>query len=225
MAERAPLSVIAAVPELDGGQSCDRFSDRLLKDAANGHVIVPFWSAHQLTIALLAGSRSGLRPALARFEVVADNSFGGEIMRGIGEGFDLKMRPIHTRGNPKRLEDVGAWMRNPAPFFIAVDGGAHYGTVPTGIIRMAARLGSVLWPLAVRVRPVMHVPGLIADIPLPGCHTALAIAEPLRVERTLPVATGAAILKERLDAASQAGAAELRRTRIALPTTHDPHHG
>jgi len=213
MAETAPLAVTAAAPDLDGGHSCDTFSDRLLGDAANGHVIVPFWSAHQLTIALLAGTRSGLRPALAKFEVVADDSLGGEIMRGIGEGFGLKMRPIHTRGNAQRLKDVGAWLRNPAPFFIAVDGGATYGAVPTGIIRMAARLGSVVWPVAVRARPSMKLPGLIAEFPLPGCSAALAVAEPLRFEKTLPVATGAAMLKQSLDTASDAAAAVLRRRR------------
>ena len=224
MADRARLSITAAVPELDGAESCARFSDRLIADADNGHVIVPFWSAHQLTIALLAGRRSELRPALARFEIVADDSLGGEIMHGIGEGLGLKMRRIHTRGNAKRLEDVGAWLRNPASFFIAVDGGAAYGTVPTGIIRMAAKLGSTLWPVAVRARPVMRLPGLVADIPLPGCSAALAIAAPLRMERTVAVATGAAELKTRLDMASEAAAAALRRNqtpRLSRGSHHD----
>ena len=60
------------------------FAARLLRDAANGHVIVPFWSALQVTIALLALERYGLRRALAQFEVVADESYAGEIMRVLG---------------------------------------------------------------------------------------------------------------------------------------------
>src|SRR5690606_2401567 len=99
-------------------------------------VIVPFWSAHQVTIALLALERYGLRPALAQFDVIADESFAGEIMRVLGGRLGLSMRPISVRGNAKRLEDVGRWMRDPKPFFIAVDGGSEYGTIPTGIIRM-----------------------------------------------------------------------------------------
>src|SRR5206468_10262909 len=143
----APLTVVSRVPELDGARTCAAFSERLLADATRGHVIVPFWSAHQLTIGLLADERMGLRSALTKFEIVADDSFGGDIMWAIGEGLGLRMRRIHTRGNPQRLEDVGAWLRNPAPFFIAVDGGSKYGTVPTGIIRLAARAGSVVWPV------------------------------------------------------------------------------
>jgi len=71
---RATLHVTSADRELELGQSCVRFADRLVRDAANGHVIVPFWSAHQMTIALLALEQFGLRRALAQFEVIADES-------------------------------------------------------------------------------------------------------------------------------------------------------
>lgn len=200
----AALSVTAAEPELETSGRCDAFADRLLRDAAVGHVIVPFWSAHQLTIALLSAERFGLRPAMQRFEVVVDDSLGGEIMRVVGEWFGLKMRAIHTRGNPRRLEDVGAWIRNPSPFFVAVDGGCEYGTVPTGIVRLAARLGSMVWPVAIRARPMLRCPGLIAEIPMPGARVALGIGAPFRVDRAVPVASGADELKRQLDAATVA---------------------
>lgn len=164
-----------------------------------------------MTIALLALDRFGLRPALATFEVIADESLGGEIMRVLGERFQLSMRRIHVRGNAKRLEDVGAWMRNPTPFFIAVDGGSTYGTVPTGIVRMAARLQSTIWPIAIRARPSFRVPGLIADFPFPGAEISLGIASPLVIERTMPVAVAADMLKQSIDTATIAADATLGR--------------
>ncbi len=208
---RAILHVTAADPALEEGQSCEPFAARLLRDAARGHVIVPFWSAHQVTIALLALERFGLRRALTHFEVVADESFAGEIMRVMGERLGLTMRPIHVRGNAKRLEDVGQWMRNPKPFFIAVDGGSTYGSIPTGIVRMAARLRSTIWPIGIRARPSTHLPGLVADFPLPGARVALGLATPLVVERSTPVATVADVLKHRIDVATMAADAILGR--------------
>jgi hypothetical protein len=208
---RATLHVTAADRSLESGQTCEPFAARLLQDAANGHVIVPFWSAHQVTITLLALEQYGLRRALARFEVVADESFAGEVMRVVGGRLGLAMRPIHVRGNAKRLEDVGQWMRNPKPFFIAVDGGSTYGTIPTGIIRMAARLRSTIWPIATRARPSRRLPGLIADFPFPGASVALGIANPLVVERSTPVATAADVLKHRIDVATLAADAALGR--------------
>lgn len=208
---RATLHVTSADRELEIGQSCVRFADRLVQDAAKGHVIVPFWSAHQMTIALLAFEQFGFRRALAQFEVIADESLGGEIMRVMGERLQLTMRTIHIRGNAKRLEDVSAWMRNPMPFFIAVDGGSTYGTVPTGIVRMAARLRSTIWPIAIRARPSFRVPGLIADFPLPGAEIALGIANPLVVDRTVPVAVVADLLKQSIDTATVASDAVLGR--------------
>jgi hypothetical protein len=121
------------------------------------------------------------------------------------------MRRIHVRGNAKRLEDVGAWMRDPSPFFIAVDGGSAYGSVPTGIIRMAARLRSTIWPIAIRARRCVHVPGLIADFPLPGSQLSLGIANSLVVERSIPVAFSAQKLKQSIDTATAAADAALGR--------------
>jgi hypothetical protein len=199
----ATLHVTAADRTLEG-DTCRAFAHRLVQDVASGHVIVPFWSAHQVTIGLLALERFGLRSALAHFEIVADDSFAGEIMNVMGKRLGLAMRRIHVRGNAKRLEDVGAWMRNPRPFFIAIDGGSEYETVPTGIIRMAARLRSTLWPLAVRALPSFHVPGLIADFPRRGSRVALGIASPFRVDRSVPVASTAMVLKHYLDTATVA---------------------
>lgn len=199
----ANLHVTAADPTLEGAD-CSAFALRLLRDLSAGHVIVPFWSAHQISIGLLALERFGLTRALAQFEIVADDSFPGEIMDVLGRRLGLAMRRIHVRGNAKRLEDVSAWMRNPKPFFIAVDGGSEYGTVPTGIIRLAGRLRSTLWPVAVRVSPQFHVPGLIADFPRPGSNVALGIAGPLHVDRAVPVASTALLLKHHLDSAGSA---------------------
>jgi lysophospholipid acyltransferase (LPLAT)-like uncharacterized protein len=209
VARTATFKVTATESELAAVQSCAPLAERLLTDAAKGHVVVPFWSAHQLTIALLALERFGLRPALERFEIVADDSFGGRVMRRLGESLDLTMRPIHTRGTPQRLEDVGSWLRNPAPFFIAVDGGSPYGTVPTGIIRLAARLKSTLWPLAVRARPSLRCPGIVAEIPLPRATVALAVASPMMVNRREPVEQAAADLKHRMNDATMAASALL----------------
>jgi lysophospholipid acyltransferase (LPLAT)-like uncharacterized protein len=180
-----------------------------MADAATGHVIVPFWSAHQLSVALLATERFGFREVLDRFEVVVDDSFGGDMMRRVGTELGLRMRAIHTRGNPRRLEDLGGWLRHPTSFLIAVDGGTVYGQVPPGTIRLAARLGSTLWPLAVRVRRRFHCPGLIADIPLPGAALALAVETPLRIDRGMPVVAAAEDLTRRLDAASASARALL----------------
>lgn len=209
---RATLHVTSADRDLEADQTCERFGARLIRDAAAGHVIVPFWSAHQVTIALLALERYGLRRALAHFDVIADESFAGAVMQALGGRLGLTMRRIHVRGDAKRLEDVGRWMRDPKPFFIAVDGGSTYGTVPTGIIRMAARLRSTIWPIGIRARPSCRFPGLIADFPLPGSAVALGIATPLSVDRTMPVATAADALRHRIDVATAAADAVLGRT-------------
>jgi hypothetical protein len=204
----AVLSVTSTDPEIAAGGG-ERVAEGLLRDASRGHVIVPFWSAHQLTIALLASERFGFRTVLDRFEVVVDDSFGGDIMRRVGAEFGLKLRAIHTRGNPRRLEDLSAWLRNPTCFLIAVDGGTVYGHVPPGTIRLAARLNSTLWPLAVCARPRTRCPGLIADVPLPGAALALAVAAPLRIDRQMPVAAAGQELERRLDAAGVAARALL----------------
>ncbi len=197
------LRVASDEPELDGQGSCAVLAERLLRDVDRGHVIVPFWSTDQLTIALLAAERHGLRPALSRFEIVADDSIGGEIMWRIGEKFGLRMRRIHVRGNPSRLEDLADWLRRPTPFFIAVDGGSVYGTVPTGIVRMAARLGSTMWPLAVHASRGVRIPGLIADIPLPRATIRVGVSRPLHVTRAASIAEVTADVKRRLDFASR----------------------
>ena len=208
-ARTATLRVTSVEAELGQGDSCAPLADRLLRDAAAGHVIVPFWSAHQLVIALLAAERFGLGPALERFEVVSDDSFGGEMVQHIGDALGLRMRRIHASGSARRLADVSAWLRDPTPFFIAVDGDGRYGTVPTGIIRLAARLGSTLWPLAVQARPVLRCPGLVAALPLKGAAVGLAIDAPLRMERRALVVAASDELKRRLDAATAAARALL----------------
>jgi lysophospholipid acyltransferase (LPLAT)-like uncharacterized protein len=205
----AELSVTSDDPEIAADRSGGSVAEALLRDAARGHVIMPFWSAHQLTIALLASERFGFRAVLDRFEVVVDDSFGGDIMRRVGAEFGLKLRAIHTRGNPRRLEDLSAWLRDPTSFLIAVDGGTVYGHVPPGTIRLAARLNSTLRPLAVCARPRMRCPGLIAEIPLPGAALALAIGAPLRIDRQTPVGAAGAELERRLDAAGVAARALL----------------
>jgi lysophospholipid acyltransferase (LPLAT)-like uncharacterized protein len=203
------LSIASDDPALDRKQSCAALADRLLHDVNQGHVIVPFWSAHQLTIALLAAERHGLRPALSRFEIVADDSMGGEMMWQVGERLGLRMRRLHARGNPLRLEDLAQWMRNPCPFFIAVDGGGVYGTVPTGIVRLAARVESTIWPVAVRVSRKVRCPGLVADIPLRGTSVTVGVTTPLRVDRSAPVGAVADEMKRRLDLASELAGALL----------------
>lgn len=190
-------------PDLDRQRSCSGLAALLLRDAKRGHVIVPFWSRDQLTIALLADERHGLRPALSQFEIVADDSAGGEIMWQVGRKFGLRMRRIHTRGNPRRLEDLANWMRNPTPFFLAVDGGSVYGTVPSGIVRLAARLGSTVWPLAVQPSRRFRVPGLIADFPLTRATLGVGVARSLHVERRASIVDGTQELQRRLDIASR----------------------
>jgi len=208
-ARAALLSTASVDPDLDLAGGASSIAECLLRDAAEGHAIVPFWSAHQLTIALLTAERFGFRAVAERYEVVADDSFGGQIMQMVGAHFGLRMRTIHTRGNPRRFEDLGAWLRRPEPFFIAVDGGGVYGTVSTGIVRLAARLGSTVRPLAIRAKPAARCPGLVAEIPLPGAALALAVAAPIRVDRASPIAETAEALRCRLEAASAAAAALL----------------
>jgi lysophospholipid acyltransferase (LPLAT)-like uncharacterized protein len=183
-----------------------------LADADQGHVIVPFWSAHQLSIALLTEERFGLAALRRRFEVVADDSFGGEMMRQVGERFGLRMRPIHSRGNPERFNDVADWLRRPEPFLIAVDGASRYGTIPTGIVRLASRTKSTLWPLAVRSRAFVRIPGFVAEVPLPYAPIALGVAPPLKVEPGASVAAIADELRRRLNDATDAATAALRRS-------------
>jgi lysophospholipid acyltransferase (LPLAT)-like uncharacterized protein len=122
-------------------------------------------------------------------------------MRVMGERFGVTMRPIHAHG-PDRLADVAAWLRNPAPFFIAIDGGGPYGFVSTGIVRLAARLRGSLWPIALRARRAVHIPGLIAEMPLPSTTVALAIGAPLSIARDVPMADTAEKLRASLDAAT-----------------------
>ena len=203
------LAVASSAPDLDGREGAQGLAARLLSDASHGHVIVPFWSAHQLTVALLAAEQFCMHEVRERFEVVVDDSLGGEIMRRTGERFGLRLRQIHTRGNPRRFEDVGAWLRNPGPFFIAVDGGGPYGSVPTGIVRLAVRLDSTVRPLAVRARPALRCPGLVAEMPLPGATLAVGVSAPLRFDRSIAVALAAQELQQRLNAASASAAALL----------------
>ena len=218
------LRVASDELELNGHGSCAGLAERLLRDVDRGHVIVPFWSRDQLTIALLAAERHGLRRALSRFEIVADDSIGGEIMWRVGEKFGLQMRRIHARGNPSRLEDLAEWLRHPTPFFIAVDGGSVYGTVPTGIVRMAARLGSTVWPMAVHPRRRVRVPGIIADIPLPGTNLGVGVSRPLRVARAASIAEVTADVKQRLERASRlARAYDAPADDSGAATLREPH--
>jgi len=203
---------------LESGVSCAPLAAQLLRDTEQGHAIVPFWSAHQLTMAMLAEERFGLRPALERFDVVADDSFGGNMMHALGATMHLRMRSLHAQGNPRRLEDLGAWLRQPSPFFIAVDGGTTYRRVPTGTIRLATRLRSRLWPIAVRARPSFRIPGLVAEIPLPGAAIALAIGTPLLVEQGTPVATAASELAHRLNTATRVATNVLTHSGRSLAT-------
>src|SRR5437899_227667 len=217
------LRVASEELELNGQGSCAGFAERLLRDVDRGHVIVPFWSSDQLTIALLAAERHGLRQALSRFEIVADDSMGGEIMWQVGEKFGLQMRRIHTRGNPSRLEDLAQWLRHPTPFFIAVDGGGVYGTVPTGIVRMAARLGSTVWPVAAHPSRHVRVPGIIADIPLPGTNVGVGVSRPIHVARSASIAEVTADVTKYLERASQlARAHDVPADDGAASTLRDP---
>jgi hypothetical protein len=122
------------------------------------------------------------------------------------------------------LRDVGAWMRNPAPFFIAVDGGAHYGTVPTGLIRLASRLNSLVWPLAIRARFSVRVPGLVAEMPLPRARVAAAIAPPMRFDRSDNIATAAERVRQCLNSLTEGAAAHLKAARTTKTGTVRPQH-
>lgn len=187
----------------------DAVARRWLADVEHGHVIVPFWSAHQLTLALLTEDRFGLAALRHQFEVVADDSFGGEMMREVGERFDLRMRTLHSKGNPERFNDVAQWMRRPDSFLIAVDGASRYGTIPTGIIRLAARMRSTLWPIAICPRRYFRIPTLVAEVPLPVSPIALGIAPPMVVDRTQDVSVAAEELRVRLNEATAAAKASL----------------
>ncbi len=199
----APTSADMGIPDLDA------LARRILADADRGHVIIPFWSAHQLTIALLTNERFGLAVLRQRFEVVADDSFGGEMMRGVGERLGLTMRSLHSRGDPERFNDVAEWLRKPGSFLIAVDGAGPYGTIPTGIIRLAARMRSTLWPIAVRSRRSFRLPGLVAEIPLPYAPIALGVAPSLTIDRAVAVGAVAEDLCQRLNDATAAATAIL----------------
>jgi lysophospholipid acyltransferase (LPLAT)-like uncharacterized protein len=204
VATTASLRIASTDPNWPAEGGSASLAETLLRDAACGHTIVPFWSAHQLTIALLTAERFGLNAVRDRFEVVVDDSLGGEIMRRVGERFGLRLRSLHARGNSKRFEDISAWLRSPEAFFIAVDGGSQYGSIPTGIIRLAMRLGSTLRPLAVRARPTIRLPGLVADIPLPGAALAIGVSPPLRLTRETSIRDAAEDLRRHLHTASQA---------------------
>jgi hypothetical protein len=212
VARTASLQVVEVDRALGGDSTCAGLAARLVGETTRGHVIVPFWSAYQAAVPLLATERFGTRPLAEHYEVVADDSVGGEMMHRVGDGLGVQVRSIHANGNPRRLEDVGRWMRDPAPFFIAVDGGRVHGkhayrTVPTGIIRLAARLRSTLWPLAVHARPFVRCPGFVAEIPLVRAAITVGVAPPFIVERSIPVQAAADELKRRLDRASEAARA------------------
>jgi hypothetical protein len=212
------LRVITAEAADLSGESCAPLATQLVRDAQNGHAMVPFWSSDQLALALLAMDRFGLRPALEQYEIVADDSFGGHMMHTLGGRLGLRMRSIHGQGDPRRMEDLSRWIRNPGPFFLAVDGGTRYGTVPTGTARLAARLRARLWPVAVRAWPRVRIPGLIADIPLPGAKVVLAVAAPLVIERQASIAAAVAELKHRLDVATRVADELLKLAKDQIPT-------
>ena len=195
------VDVVVTSDDPAGPSSCSDFADQLLREAASKHVIVPFWSAHQLTLGVLTTNRCGFRPAFDRFEIVADDSLGGQIVRDIGRRLAVPMRPLHV-GKPERLADLAAWMRSPAPFFIAVDGGGPYGTVQTGIVRLAARLASTVWPIALSARRSIRVPRIIAEMPLPRTTVAVALAKPFVITRDLPADAAANLVKASLDGAT-----------------------
>lgn len=197
----APTSVDMGIPDLSA------LTHRILADADRDHVIVPFWSAHQLTIALLTNERLGLAALRHRFEVVVDDSFGGEMMRRVGESFGLTMRSLHSKGNPERFNDVADWLRRPSSFLIAVDGASPYGTVPTGIIRLASRMKSIVWPIAVRSRRSFRLPALVAEVPLPYSPIAVGVAPAFTVDRSIAVGAVAEDLRRRLNAATAAASA------------------
>jgi len=84
-------------------------------------------------------------------------------------------------------------------------------------------LGSTLWPLAVRASRRLKLPGLIADIPMPGGRLGVGIASSLRLERKASIVDMNQELKRRLDLASALarsciGRAESPRAETKVPT-------
>jgi lysophospholipid acyltransferase (LPLAT)-like uncharacterized protein len=163
-------------------------------------VLVVYWIADVLTLAILPFCEPASRQLLRSVDVFVDATLEGHVTGRLIELLGGRYRMLQLPGHPGRLKQLHEVMAERASCALAVDGGGPYRQVGTGLPTLSSALGALIVPVAARAsRTVTLAPRSRVRVPLPGCRVALAIGDALSVAREAPRRLAAEQVRDALD--------------------------
>jgi lysophospholipid acyltransferase (LPLAT)-like uncharacterized protein len=153
-------------------------ADSLIRSimASGQPLIVTYWIADALAVALLPLVDDAFADLMASVTCVIDDTFAGRIAGRYIEEIAGRSMMLALPGDLERLRQVQALMRARASCAFPVDGGGPYRTVGTGIVTLATTLRAAILPLAAfthRAFPPIHRSKVRLPTLSPDLHVAI----------------------------------------------------
>ena len=144
--------------------------------------IVTYWIADALAVAMLPLVNYAFGELLRSLTCVVDDTFAGRVAGRFIESIGARVMLVALPGEPERLRQVHALMRQRTSCAFPVDGGGPYREVGTGIITLATALRATIVPLAAVARPaLLPIHASRVRLPLPKATVVVGLGEAICV--------------------------------------------
>jgi lysophospholipid acyltransferase (LPLAT)-like uncharacterized protein len=163
-----------------GNDPC--ISEFFEKQRQDGPVIYALWISDHVALLSIGFASSFLRRLAQRFAFVADDSFGGLVMRSAVTALGARILPVSVQDATARLRSLRLVVQERSSTFVAVDGHGPYFTVPPGLVSLAKSIGAAVVPFAVLTVPAVRMTNFRVSValPLPRSRVLSAFGEAIR---------------------------------------------
>jgi lysophospholipid acyltransferase (LPLAT)-like uncharacterized protein len=163
-------------------------------------LIVTYWIADALAVAMLPFVNEAFRELLHVVTCVVDDTFAGRVAGRFIDNIGGRAMLVALPGEPERLRQVHSLIRSRTSCGFPVDGGGPYGEVGTGIIALATALRAPIVPIAAVARPaLLPVHRSRVRLPMPNAALIVGIGESLHVDVHQDRRVEASRLRETID--------------------------
>jgi hypothetical protein len=186
---RAYLRVVArhsaysAVDHRGRGIDLDGLAD--VVGAYGERLVATYWIDNALPLATLSFAHPGLTAFARQFRFLIDDTYGGRLSAHSIASVGGRYAMLAVPGNPLRLKQVSALIREGGSCIFPVDGGGPYRRAGTGIVGLATALKAAIVPLAVRASRSFALPHRSrVRVPFPGGRVVVGVGAPIPVQKT-----------------------------------------
>ncbi len=163
-------------------------------------LVATYWIDNALPFATLSFGHPGLAAFAKTFRFLIDDTFGGRLSGYAIGSVGGRHAMLALPGDPLRLKQVSAVMREGGSCIFPVDGGGPYREAGTGIVGLAVALAAPIVPLSVQASRAWTYPHRSRiRVPLPGGRIVVGVGDPIAVHKSDPRRAVADRIKESLD--------------------------